>query len=210
MELKKLVSIVLVALLCAGVLSACGNSNQKTSTVAKQSASSQNTPSSKPVAPESHPVGDIPDSQAFITYTSSSGGYSIQVPEGWARKVKGGNTVTFISKLDGVKISTKAAASNNLTVDHIKNNWISKLKKNGMAIKIKSVSKVNVPAGSAIEVVYSSNSKPNSVTGKQVRLENNTYIYSKNGKQAVLTLWAPYGSDNVDQWKKMSRSFGWH
>ena len=34
---------------------------------------------------EVNPPGDIPDNQAFVPYTSSSGGYTISMPEGWAR-----------------------------------------------------------------------------------------------------------------------------
>jgi hypothetical protein len=47
------------------------------------------------------------------------------------------------------------------------------------------------------------------VTGKQVRLENNFYLFLKNGKLALLTLWAPLGSDNVDQWNLIANSFKW-
>ncbi len=40
------------------------------------------------VAPEINPPGDIPDSQAFVRFTSPAGGYSLEVPEGWARSEK--------------------------------------------------------------------------------------------------------------------------
>ena len=30
-------------------------------------------------------TGDIPDNQVFVTFTSPTGGYQLQVPEGWAR-----------------------------------------------------------------------------------------------------------------------------
>jgi len=61
----------------------------------------------------------------------------------------------------------------------------------------------------AVLMVYTSNSDPDPVTGKQVRLENNAYLFFKNGKLATLRLWAPLGADNVDQWKLISRSFRW-
>jgi hypothetical protein len=46
-------------------------------------------------------------------------------------------------------------------------------------------------------------------TNKQVRLENNRYLYFNNGKLATLTLSAPVGADNVDQWLRIARSFKW-
>jgi hypothetical protein len=47
------------------------------------------------------------------------------------------------------------------------------------------------------------------VTNKRVRLENIAYIFYKNGKEATLTVWAPQGADNVDQWNRMANSFRW-
>ena len=39
--------------------------------------------------------------------------------------------------------------------------------------------------------------------------DNGKGSFYKNGKLAVLTLWAPLGADNVDQWQRMSQSFKW-
>ena len=36
-----------------------------------------------------------------------------------------------------------------------------------------------------------------------------TYVFYKNGKEAMLTMWAPLGADNVDQWNRMANSFRW-
>lgn len=180
------------------------NANATTDT---QTKTNTNTASEKPVAPEKNPVGDIPDSQAFVKYQSTKNGYSLVIPEGWARSING-NTVQFVSKLDGVKVTEQAPFATTLTVDKVKTNWIPTLKKNERAVKVKSVTKVNLPAGTAIRVEYTSNSEPNSVTGKQIRLEDNAYLFQKNNKLAILSLWAPYGADNVDQWRKMSKSFG--
>jgi hypothetical protein len=58
-------------------------------------------------------------------------------------------------------------------------------------------------------VGYASNSDPDPVSSKQIRQENNTYLFFKNGKLATLTLWAPQGADNVDQWQQMAQSFRW-
>jgi hypothetical protein len=58
-------------------------------------------------------------------------------------------------------------------------------------------------------VKYESDSEANPVTNKHLRLENEAYVFYKNGKTATLTLWAPKGADNADQWKLMSESFHW-
>jgi len=47
------------------------------------------------------------------------------------------------------------------------------------------------------------------VTNKQVRLENNRYLFFHNGQLATLTLSAPVGADNVDQWARIAGSFKW-
>jgi hypothetical protein len=56
------------------------------------------------VAPEQNPAGDIPDTQAFVPYTSAPGGYALDVPEGWARSTDAAN-VRFENKLDGLSVT---------------------------------------------------------------------------------------------------------
>lgn len=160
--------------------------------------------SEQPVAPEPHPVGDIPDTQAFVRYSSGAGKYALDVPEGWARSVAGPN-VTFIDKLDGVQVTVKPARPQNAALLR-RSPILSQL---GRAIRVQTVKDLHLPAGNAVFVSYTSNSDPNPVTGKQVRLENNAYFFYRQDKVATLVLWAPLGSDNVDQWNRMSRSFRW-
>jgi hypothetical protein len=167
------------------------------------------TPASneKPVAPEKNPTGDISDSQVFIKYSSVKGGYSLEVPEGWARKEQEA-TVDFIDKLDGVKVTVDNAAQAP-TADSIKISQAADLKKSGLAIKINSIQEISLSKEKVIKMTFSSNSEADSVTGKQIRLDNVSYYFYKNGKLATLTMWAPLGADNIDQWNKMSESFRW-
>ena len=46
----------------------------------------------------------------FVTFTSPTGGYQLQVPEGWARTDSGAD-VRFVSKLDGVQVSVSSASA---------------------------------------------------------------------------------------------------
>lgn len=159
------------------------------------------------VAPEVNPPGDIPDTQAFVKYKSSADGFELDVPEGWAR-TESGSTVTFIDKFDGVKV-TVAPSSAAPTAKTVRTNEARQIQAQGRAVSLNGLSDVTLPGGKAVLVKYLSNSEPNSVTNKQVRLENEAYIFFRNGRTATLTLWAPKGADNVDQWQRMSKSFRW-
>jgi len=160
----------------------------------------------KPVQPEKSPPGDIPDSQVFIDYTSPEG-FTLKVPEGWARSDRA-DGASFVDKLDGVVVSvSKADAAP--TVDSAKADYVAKLKAAGRAVQVSAVKQVKLSAGTAIRIVYTSNSEPNAVTNRQVRLENERYLYFKDGKLVALEFYAPKGADNVDQWQLMSNSFRW-
>lgn len=160
----------------------------------------------KAVAAEKNPPGDIPDSQIFITYQSKSG-FSLKIPEGWARLDRN-DGASFVDKLDGVVV-TETADDAVPTVDSVKKTFIPNLDKQNHAVKLDKVEQIKLPAGQAIRIAFSSNSEPNSVTNKQVRLENEIYIYHDGGKTVSVRFYAPYGADNADQWNLMSRSFRW-
>jgi hypothetical protein len=153
------------------------------------------------VAPEVNPPGDIPDSQAFVKYHSAAGGYELDVPEGWAR-TENGPDVTFVDKLDGVSVTVTPASAPPTTAS-------ASSAAKGRAVQVTDTKEVTLPAGKAIVVRYSANSDPNPVTNKQVRLDEEAYLFYRNGKLATLTLWAPKGADNVDQWQRMAKSFRW-
>jgi len=160
----------------------------------------------KAVPAEKNPPGDIPDTQVFIDYTSPEG-FTMKVPEGWARSDRT-DGASFVDKLDGVVVS--AAKANALpTIESAKADHVAKLEATGRAVRVSAVKEIKLPAGAAIRIVYTSNSEPNPVTNKQVRLENERYLFFKDGKLVTLELYAPKGADNVDQWQLMSNSFRW-
>ncbi len=159
------------------------------------------------LAPETNPVGDIPDSQAFVNYTGPSGNYSLDVPEGWAR-TNTGSDVRFVNKFDGLGVSITQSASAP-TVDSIRKNEIATLTNMGRAFQVGQITDMDLPGGHAIKISATVNSEPDPVTSKQVRLEEDIYIFFRNGTEAMLQLWAPQGADNVDQWKRISESFQW-
>lgn len=160
----------------------------------------------QPVKPEKNPPGDIPDNQVFIEYRSPLG-FSLKVPEGWARR-ETANGVEFSDKYNTVELAV-GTHSDALTLASVKQNEMAELEKTGKAIRISSVKAVKLPSGPAMVVSYGSNSEPNPVTNKAIRLENERYFFWKDGKLVTLTLSAPFGADNVDQWLLMAKSFRW-
>jgi len=161
----------------------------------------------QPAATERNPPGDIPDSQVFILYRSPFG-FSLKIPEGWARTDRT-DGASFADKYDTVDVSIASAAVAP-TAESAASNEVVALMKSARAVKVLAIKDVHLPAGAAVLIVYASNSAPNAVTNKQIRLENNRYLYYHAGKRAILDLSAPAGADNVDQWKLMSDSFHWN
>lgn len=160
----------------------------------------------RPAAPEKNPPGDIPDTQVFVTYASPSG-FSLKVPEGWARTDRR-DGASFSDKYNAVGVTVASAASAP-TAASAADREAADLVKAGRAVKIRAIRKVMLRSGPALLIDYTSNSEPNPVTNKQLRLESNRYLIYRGGKLATLDLSAPLGADNVDQWKLMSNSFQW-
>ena len=184
--------------------------NATGSTVATPAAlpsSAAAIPTEAAIAPEVNPPGDIPDTQAFVTYTSDAGGYAIAMPEGWARTDADGN-VTFVDKLHrfSVEIGCADAAP---TVDSAKTDDVASLAARTAAFALVEVTSVDLPAGPAILIRYQANSAPDEVTGKQTRLDVDRYELFKDGRLAAISLAVPAGSDNVDVSNQVSRSFRW-
>jgi hypothetical protein len=160
----------------------------------------------RPAPVEKNPPGDIPDNQVFVLYRSPLG-FSIKVPEGWARRETAGS-VTFADKYNvvGIIVSPRAQPP---TLEDLRTGEVRKLQETGEAVSVSAFRSVGLPSGRAFVVSYKSNSERNPVTNKEIRLDNERYFFWKDGKLATLTLSAPSGADNADQWQLMAKSFGW-
>lgn len=160
----------------------------------------------KPVAAEKNPPGDIPDNQVFIGYHSPLG-FNIRVPEGWARR-EASDGVTFSDKYNTIALAVSQRADA-ISVVNAKQQEVVDLEKTGRAVRVTGIKSVKLPSGPAVIVSYSSNSEPNPVTEKAIREENDRYFFWQNGKLVTLTMSAPLGADNADQWDLMAKSFRW-
>jgi hypothetical protein len=164
-------------------------------------------PTQAAIEQEVNPPGDIPDNQAFVAYISSTGGYSISMPEGWERTENGPN-VQFADKLHVFSVDL-GCWSGPLTVDTVQANQIPALAAQIPAFGLVDVQAVTLPAGDVILIQYRTNSEPDAVTGKQHRLDVDRYELVSNSRLVSISLAAPAGSDNVDVSRLVSESFRW-
>jgi len=193
--------MVLCASLAGVLFTACGSS------APTQNPGGSSQPGPSPVTQEQNPSGDIPDNQVFVSYHSDAGGYSLDIPEGWARSETGPN-VSFVDKLDSIKVEITSGSAAP-TVQSVTDSDVPQLEQQVEAFEKVEITAVGLPAGQAVRIRYRANSAPDSVTGKKVRLEVDRYELFKDGKLAAISLAAPAGSDNVDVWKQISSSFKW-
>lgn len=208
-EVRKYALIVALAL-CMMLIAGCGGtsstSSAQTPVVAHASASSTEQPVS--ITNGNQVSGsDIPDTQVFVTFTSSLGKYQLEVPEGWAQTANGAD-ISFVSNLNTVQVAVTSTTTQP-TASSTHNDQAVILQQTGRAVRDVQVQDVQLSGGTAVLMTYTSNSDSNPVTNKQVRLENHRYLFFKSGKLATLTLSAPVGADNVDQWARIAGSFKW-
>jgi hypothetical protein len=147
-------------------------------------------------------AGDIPDNQVFLAFTNRSVGYSMKYPEGWAQQGSG-SQVTFRDKNNIVRIVVgRGAASTQASVR-------AEVAQLG-SVRVESAPVAMTISGRpAFKVVYSTESAPNSVTGKRVKLVVDRYYLWKGDRRAVVDLGTPQGVDNVDAYRLMIESFRW-
>jgi hypothetical protein len=110
----------------------------------------------------------------------------MKYPEGWAQQGSGAN-VTIRDK----------------------NNIVRVVVSSGAKPSVSSAQQVTISGSPALKSVYTTQSAPNTVTGKRVTLTVDRYYLWRNGKRAVVDLGTPVGVDNVDAYRLMIESFRW-
>ncbi len=195
----------LALLAVAGILSACGADTTPAGTnVSTLPATAPVVDRSLGPATESNPAGDIPDTQVFVDY--SAGGYTVQVPEGWARTDAGGTT-SFTDKYNSIRIDTAAVPS--APTVQTGQAELAAIGSAATGFAPGEVKTVQRPAGSAVLITYQADSAPNEVTGKVVADAVERYEFFSAGTEVILTLSGPAGSDNVDPWRTVTDSLRW-
>jgi len=187
---------VAAVLCCLAVLvvMGCGSSKSKSGEGGQSAADAK-----------SAATGDIPDNQVFLTFRNQAAGYSILYPEGWARK-GGGSRTTFQDKNNVIRIVVRRG--HRPTVASTRAD-VEKLKASTPSLTVGSAQTVTLQGQQVVKVSYSSESAPNPVTGRRVKLVIDRYVYFKGGRVAAVDLGTAVGVDNVDAYRMISRSFKW-
>ena len=214
----------LAALAAAGValaLGACGSgaknpygASTATSTSRAPAASPTTAPSASassgsvdPNAPEVNPAGDIPDNQVFVSYRPPGGQFTVKVPEGWARVVRGG-TVSFTDKLNTIRMESRPASAAP-TPASARQTELPAIEAASRRYEAGNVTQVRRAAGPALLITYKADAPADPVTGKVVHDAVERYEFWRAGTEAILTLAGPVGADNVDPWRIVTDSFRW-
>ena len=198
MSLNPSVGVALPFALVVSLAAGCGGSSDKSS-----SKSSGSSPAALAADAKSAATGDIPDNQNFLVYRGAA--FAIKYPEGWSQK-KSADGIDFKDKNNLVRVAVRKGQPP--TVASVKAE-LTKLKASSPSLKPQSPKQINLKAGPAIKVTYTTTSAPNSVTGKRVVLVVDRYELAKKGRVAVIDLGTPTGVDNVDAYRLMSESFRW-
>ncbi|HSV65043.1 MAG TPA: hypothetical protein VLJ59_03920 [Mycobacteriales bacterium] len=223
----QLAGAVVLALAAAGCMSRAApppDAGTATATPPATTASvGTAVPSGSPVPVESNPPGDIPDSVAYLPWTSADRRVTVTHPEGWAqRTVPGG--ARFSDKLNAVAVTVRPGALPSLAQARGSAPGLAEsgtaesgtaesgtagsgTAGSGRAFELRAVEAVRLPAGPAVRVTWRVNSTPDEVTGKVYRDEVVTYLVGAPGGRLVrLDLSGPVGADNVDPYRIMSES----
>jgi hypothetical protein len=139
-----------------------------------------------------------------VPYAVPGAGITISAPEGWSRANAPG-AVKFTDKLNQIQLFT-VAAQGPVTVASAKATEVPKIATSVKTFKLQSVATVSRPAGSAVRIAYLGDSQPNPVTGKVGTLAFERYEFFHKGREVVVLLSSPLGSDNVDPWRKVTSS----
>ncbi len=129
----------------------------------------------------------------------------MKYPEGWAQRGSGVR-VTFQDKNNLVRVTVSKGASVSVAGAAAEMN---RLKQQTPSLQFETPTQMTVSGKPVVKVVYSSESAPNSVTGKRVTLVVDRYYVPGVGKHVVVDLGTPQDVDNVDAYRLMIESFRW-
>ncbi|GAA3584928.1 hypothetical protein GCM10022235_64260 [Kribbella ginsengisoli] len=142
-----------------------------------------------------------------MTFSPPAGGFSVKVPEGWARSTAGVAT-SFTDKLNRIQVQVSSTATP-VTAQNVDRQLVPALRQRVPRFAMGKVSEVSRAAGRALLVTYQGDSSPDPVTGKVVRDAFELYLFHQGSRELALTLSGPTNADNVDPWKIVSDSVRW-
>jgi hypothetical protein len=115
--------------------------------------------------------------------------------------------VSFTDKLNSITVTMIRAAAP--TTASARASEVPRIQGSVQHFTLAGISTVSRSAGPAVLIRYSAYSQPDPVTGKVYTDVVERYEFYRNGVEAVVTLTAPAGADNVDPWRTVTNSFRW-
>jgi hypothetical protein len=194
----------ITALLAAAAVG-CGSSGHSSSSSTSGAAAGAGGAGALSAEAKSAATGDIPDTQSYLVFHNQQAGYSIKYPEGWTEKGTGAD-VSFSDKNNIVHVlvaSGGAPSTAGLSAE------LTKLKSSTPTLSFQPPTAIHLTAGPAVKASYTTESAPNSVTGKSVQLIVDRYEFARGGKRVTVDLGTAKGVDNIDAYRMMINSFGW-
>jgi hypothetical protein len=127
------------------------------------------------------------------------------VPQGWPR-IESADRVTLTGKAGGesVQFASGACASSDPrvvlagTVMHA-----------GDFVANVRIEPIALPAGPANRAEYETSATAPGAGDTRAHFSANAYLVRRGGRCALITLWAPFGAQDADQWRHVARSFRW-
>ena len=144
----------------------------------------------------------------FLVLKNAHSGYSMKYPEGWTIQGSGSDKLTISDKNNLVRVVIArglAPSPRSVAAE------LTALKKSNPTLTFTAPRTFALPASStAVKAVYTTQSAPDPVTGKRVKLIVDRYVLQGPGRRvAIVDLGTPVGVDNVDAYRMMIKSFSW-
>jgi hypothetical protein len=221
------ISFPFAAIVAIAAAAGCGSSSSTPSTTPSGSSGTRSTstpPTTSSQASSSGAgalvaesqqaaAGDIPDNQVFLVYRDAKAGYSLKYPEGWAISGKAGD-VTIHDKNNVVHIVADTAAGTVTQANADMRGLADSTPRFSFKPPVAHPTCTNMGTTvklplATVHVVYTTQGKPNPVTGKRAVLTVDRYYLARNGGRVIVDLGTPQGVDNVDAYCLMIASFRW-
>jgi hypothetical protein len=141
----------------------------------------------------------------FLVYGNRAAGFSMKYPEGWTQSGHA-HSITFRDKNNVVHVLIASGASPttaSLTAQ------LNALKKSNPTLTFQPPRTLKMGSNSVVKAVYTTESAPDPVTGKRVKLIVDRYELARGHHVATVDLGTPVGVDNVDAYRMMIASFQW-
>ena len=158
---------------------------------------------------DSNPSNDLSGNQTFVAYTAADGSFTVKVPKGWAQ-TSNGNDVLFSNKFSSIVLAPRSGFYHP-TLEYAQAVELPDIAKHTAGFAASQVRMVDRPAGRVVLISYQADASPSPVFEGSMRQTVDRYEFTQpgSGRQVVLTLTAPAGSDHVDPWRAITESFTW-